>query len=950
MSDTTKKISTLLPNQIPDYVQDYYPLFVIFITKYFEYLENSSTGVQYTLQNIELNRDIDTTADNLAIQFLNTFVPNLPNNTEIDKTLLVKYFRQYYQLKGSEKSFRYFFRAFFNDEIEIDYPRNYLFKPSDGNWYEQKQLRVSSLSGDPANLKHVYVTGNTSGAYAIINDVVQVYGVGSTTYYDLVLQPASWRGTFVTSETITGIVHVHQSGTSVSTTSLITVTNSLGLISEPARYTDSRGQLSNDQLLQDSYYYQQFSYVIRTRTDRETWIDHVLEHLHPTGLILFNDYVEDKIASNATSSFSNIAQTARIETSVRIPSARDFYIVPTFTFDRIADLITGTSTTQIATSTGFTTVTYTSIGAISYSPTFDYPGEHVTWALQSLTDVFPTVTEVTRFGGPTFDKLLSTVGLDEQLIAWPLDVNTSIAITRYIAVSSNLTANTYLTSFTTQTLNYNGALSTATSIGSTILIANWAKNSQGNNAAGESSNAIEISISSDATVVLYFDNETQRNYEHIALNDSQPYNNLIYFHSSNSIQTDLVSGLPLSSNLYTGTVGKIIFKPYNWERGVTYDRLSMRMAIDQSQQLNTSLTETFSTADITASGLIASWSSLSTSVAVSSFTSTVTTANDFGRNAFVFNGDAVSDRFVQTTSFPRTQRIDLTLDYLVGDNYNGGENPDGAEDLVVQYSLDNGSTYTQFLKLWEGGSSNVWIYGTTSEAGTVFTQAGSTYLTGLSTLYLTDLNVGEILVISSSAATTAYTIVNIVNNNIAEISPALVDDILNVTSLAGTINAGIGGTTISGISTVFNTALVLGDFVTLDSSAATTAYVVTNVVDSSTITVSPSITADFVTSTLFKVRGIPYFQKVPTRNQWQTTSITVFGFVPHPTETSVIIRIKQLSQTDLNNDVYAISNMTVSNWRFQTTTGTVNIGVAVSSNSTLNISDTDFFTVTTIGT
>jgi hypothetical protein len=292
----------------------------------------------------------------------------------------------------------------------------------------------------------------------------------------------------------------------------------------------------------------------------------------------------------------------------------------------------------------------------------------------------------------------------------------------------------------------------------------------------------------------------------------------------------------------------------------------------------------------------------------------------------------------------------LTLDYLVADNYNGGENPDGAEDLVVQYSLDNGSTYTQFLKLWEGGSSNVWIYGTTSEAGTVFTQAGSTYLTGLSTLYLTDLNVGEILVISSSAATTAYTIVNIVNNNIAEISPALVDNILNVTSLAGTINAGLGGTTISGISTVFNTALVLGDFVTLDSSAATTAYVVTNVVDSSTITVSPSITADFVTSTLFKVRGIPYFQKVPTRNQWQTTSITVFGFVPHPVETSVIIRIKQLSQTDLNNDVYAISNMTVSNWRYQTTTGTVNIGVAVSSNSTLNINDNDFFTITTIGT
>ena len=946
MSDINKKISTLLPNQIPDYVQDFYPLFVIFVTKYFEYLENSSTGVQYTLQNIELNRDIDTTADNLAVQFLNTFVPNLPNNSEIDQTLLVKYFRQYYQLKGSEKSFRYFFRAFFNDEIEIDYPRNYLFKPSDGDWYEQKQLRVSSATGNPVDLKHIYVTGNTSGAYAIINDVVQVYGVGSTSYYDLVLQPASWRGTFVTGETIRGTVYDHTAGTS----SQVTVVNTLGLKAEPGKYRDSRGQLSFDQLLQDSYYYQQFSYVIRTHTDRETWADHVLEHLHPTGLALFNDYIDDKIAGNATSSFSSLAQTARIETTVKIPTKKDFYIVPTFTFDRTADEQTGTSTTQVATSTGFTTVAYTSIGAITRSGTYDYPGENITWALQKLTDVFPTVTEVTRFDGPMFDKLLKAVDIDEQVIAWPTSLNTSIAVTRYIAVSSNLTANTYLTSFSTQTLTRNGAITTATSVGSMILLASWNKTSQGNNAAGESSNAIVISISSNAALALYFDDEVQRNYRRIALNNTLSYKDLLYFHSSNSIQTNLVSGLPLSSNLYKGTTGSIVFEPYNWERGVTYDRLSMRIEIDQSQQLNTSLTETFTTTAVTASGLIASWSSLTTSVAVSSFTSIVTIANDFGRNAFVFNGDAVSDRYVQTPAFTETQRLDLRIDYLVGDNYNGGENPDGTEDLVVQYSLDNGSTWTQFLKLWEGGSSNVWTYGTTSQAGTVFTKSGSSYLTGLSTLYLTDLNVGEVLVINSSAATTAYTIVNIVNNNIVEVTPALVDDILNVTSLAGSINAGAGGTTISGVSTVFNTALVLGDFVTLDSSAATTAYVVTNVIDSANITVSPSITTDFLTSTLYKVRGIPYFQKVPTRQQWQTTSITVFGYIPHPVETSVTVRIKQLSQTGLNNDVYAISNMTVDTWHYQTTTGIVNIGVAVSSNSTLNINDNDFFTITTIGT
>ena len=127
--DTSKKLTHFIEDQIPDYVQEFYPLFVIFTTKYFEFLENTSAGVQYTIQNLQLNRDIDTTASSLAVKFLNTFVPNLPNESAVDDTILVKYFRQYFQLKGSEKSFKFFFKAFFNDDITVSYPRDQLFKP-----------------------------------------------------------------------------------------------------------------------------------------------------------------------------------------------------------------------------------------------------------------------------------------------------------------------------------------------------------------------------------------------------------------------------------------------------------------------------------------------------------------------------------------------------------------------------------------------------------------------------------------------------------------------------------------------------------------------------------------------------------------------------------------------------------------------------------------------------
>ena len=80
MSDSTKKITHFIDSQIPDYIQEYYPMFVIFITKYFQFLENSSNGAQYSLQNIQLNSDIDTTADDLAVEF--TTGPKVPRGDE----------------------------------------------------------------------------------------------------------------------------------------------------------------------------------------------------------------------------------------------------------------------------------------------------------------------------------------------------------------------------------------------------------------------------------------------------------------------------------------------------------------------------------------------------------------------------------------------------------------------------------------------------------------------------------------------------------------------------------------------------------------------------------------------------------------------------------------------------------------------------------------------------
>ena len=954
MTDSNQKLTHLLTDQIPDYVQEFYPLFVVFVTKYFEWLEtagdqnSTSVGTQFSLQNLQLNRDIDTTAISLEREFLHTHAPFLPDQTECEPATFIKHAREFFRLKGSLKSFQIFFRAFFDDEIEVFYPRDYLFQPSASNYYSEKTIRVNKVSGDPLTLAHTTVTGQTSLASAIVNDIIKVVGAGGAQYYDLILQPNSQVGTFTTGETIVGQYWDHTADTS----SYVTTVAVTGTLSALPRYLDDKSQLSTDQVLQDSSYFQQYSYVIRSHTERSLWYDHVLSQLHPTGTRLFNEYVSDTISDFNSSNTTSICINNLTETTVRIPSIKTYLTAPTFTFDRAADQYTGTSTTKVATSTGFTTVAYTSIGSITYAASYDYPGENITWALQNLNDyvTYGVLTEATRLDGPSFDKLSRNVSIDPQIIALPRDVNTSIVVTRYITASSNLTAGTALTSFTTQTLAYSTALQYSTSVGSMILVINWVKTSQGNNAAGESSNAVVISFSSNVSVIPYFGEDTQRNLRRVALGNSLNYNKLIYFHSSNSVQSDIVSDLPVSSYAVTTSSSRIIFRPYNWERGQSYDRCAIRFEIDQSTQLNTSLTETFNTTNITATGLVASWSSLSTSVAINAFGgSTSNTLFAFSSNCFVFNGPFTGtsqSRYVQTTSFIRCSRLDATLSYLVGDNYNGGEIPDSGDDLEVQYSLNSGSSWFTAVKLWEGSTSNLWTYGTTSLAGKLYTEPGSTTVTGFSTLFSTVINVGDRITITTSLNTTAYTVTNIINNNLLTVTPAFVDSNRGLQIAAGSINGGINGNQVSGVGTQFLTSFSVGDYFSLANTSTTTAYVITSITDETNMTISPIISTTFVSSNFYKITGTTGFYKLPASRQFNTTSITVYG--PGP-ETSVIVRVVQNYQTTVNDDAYALDYLTVNSFRYQATTGTINISVAVSSNSTLNISDNDFFTITTIG-
>jgi hypothetical protein len=645
----------------------------------------------------------------------------------------------------------------------------------------------------------------------------------------------------------------------------------------------------------------------------------------------------------------------------------------------------------------------------------------------------------------------------------------------------------------------------STSVGSMILLLTYGKNSRGN-LSGEEDNTIVLRISSNATIVPYFDDEAQRNYKSIALKNSLGFNGLNYYHSSNTVQytvqtpgsvavssstgalvgtgttflstfregdritlntastvhviTNLysntsmlvtpvptssvassivyhtrVSGVPLSSAAYiTGSQGIFKFKPYNGQRGQSFDRLAMRIEIDQEQQYTTSITENFDSVNITSTGLIASWSSVSTSVSTTSFTSNTSTVFVFSSPAFVFNGaGSITTPFITTTSFTETGQLDVDVSYLVGDASNGGRTPENSENLKLQYSIDGGFSWFLAGDIWQGGSSNVWTYGSTSLTGQIFTSVSSNTIYGIGANFATNLTVGDRLYFLNSFATTAYTVTAITNNNQITVSPATTQalrsstaivgrvwgpentfgssvsrllglgtnftalnrdniisvgtttgaayTIVNVISdteidispqltvgyinflgaLTGSIDITSNTTSLVGTGTAFTTELSTGNVIKFNgANPDNTSYTVVNINSDTSITVTPvlvrtssALTAYKVTSagvsvsSYLQTAGVPFFKVLPASQQFQTTSLTVYG--PGP-ETSVSVRVIRATTGPTTDNSYAINALRARSFRYQDTTGVVNIHVSVSSGTTLYVADNDYIDITTIGT
>lgn len=204
MSTTRIKdhLSALVFDQIPEFAQVEYPLFAEFLKGYYSFLEQDQKA-QEVLQNIQEYGDIDDTVEFLISKFFEQYGEGIPNEISADKRLFLKRLSDMYGAKGTEKGYRFLFNVLYNETIDFFYPQSEIIKASDGKWIRTFKLSVynAGITSDAFKFENTRITGDRSGATAIVSHVIKYYE-NQYPVYELTIDPDSMTGNFASFEKI----------------------------------------------------------------------------------------------------------------------------------------------------------------------------------------------------------------------------------------------------------------------------------------------------------------------------------------------------------------------------------------------------------------------------------------------------------------------------------------------------------------------------------------------------------------------------------------------------------------------------------------------------------------------------------------------------------------------------------------------------------------------------
>lgn len=150
-------------------------------------------------------RNIETSIDTYVDYLREELYPSIPITYYGNKRLIASKFREFFQSKSNEQSYRFLFKLLYDENIEFYYPGTDILRVSDGNFEKTQIIRTIAISADTRDIflfLNKTIRGQTSGVLANVVDIKKFF-IGVLEVAEMTLKLVS--GVFTAGESIVDI-------------------------------------------------------------------------------------------------------------------------------------------------------------------------------------------------------------------------------------------------------------------------------------------------------------------------------------------------------------------------------------------------------------------------------------------------------------------------------------------------------------------------------------------------------------------------------------------------------------------------------------------------------------------------------------------------------------------------------------------------------------------------
>lgn len=168
-------------------------------------------------------KTLETSVDKYVDYLKEELYPSIPATHFGDKRLIAQYFKDFFESKSNEQSYRFLFKLLYDENIEFYYPGSDILRVSDGNFEKTQIIRTIAVSADTRDIflfLNKTIRGQTSSVLANVIDIKKFF-IGAIEIAEMTLKLVS--GTFTAGEDIVDIDDEDLSTTVFGIVSSITV-------------------------------------------------------------------------------------------------------------------------------------------------------------------------------------------------------------------------------------------------------------------------------------------------------------------------------------------------------------------------------------------------------------------------------------------------------------------------------------------------------------------------------------------------------------------------------------------------------------------------------------------------------------------------------------------------------------------------------------------------------